>query len=170
MYHKDKRFRRVARRNEIKRKKNILKHHWYNDSYLNRDKYIEGKLATGKVHCSCHDCTPKTHNYKHYYGTKKDYTKYSDAKALENYNSQLDEMNETLYQEYYLADIIEDISAIVGLDTSWGIIKYIAHKHDESNNFYGVSAENLCEYDSRLRPYFIGLSGTRDLTKICIKG
>ena len=41
MYHKDRRFRRVARRNEIKRKKKILKHHWCNDNYLNSDKFIE---------------------------------------------------------------------------------------------------------------------------------
>ena len=79
-------------------------------------------------------------------------------------------MNRTSYQEYYLKDIIGDISTIVGFDTSWEIIKYIAHKHENSNNFYGVSAENLCKYDPRLRPYFIGLSGTRDLTKVCIKG
>ena len=87
MYHKCRRFRRITRRNKIKRKKKILKHYWYNDNYLNSDKFIEGKLAKGKVHCF-----PKTHNYKHYYGTKKDYTKHSDAKALEYYNSQLDDM------------------------------------------------------------------------------
>ena len=78
-------------------------------------------------------------------------------------------MNEVSYQEYNLRDIIEDIAEIVGFDTSWEIIKYIAHKHEKSDNFYGVSAENLCEYDSRLRPYFIGLSGIKDLTKVCIK-
>ena len=99
-----------------------------------------------------------------------DYTKYSDAKALESYNTQLDEMNRTSYQEYYLKDIIEDISTIVRFDTSWELIKYIAHKYEKSDTFYGVSAENLCEYDSRLRPYFIGLSGIRELTKIRIKG
>ena len=92
MYHKCRRFRRITRRNKIKRKKKILKHYWYNDNYLNSDKFIEEKLAKGKVYCSCPNCSPKTHNYKHYYGTKKDYIKHSDTKALEHYNSQLDDM------------------------------------------------------------------------------
>lgn len=170
MYHKDKRFRRAARRNEIKRKKKILKHHWCNDDYLNSDKFIEGKLAKGKVHCSCPDCSPKTHNYKYYYGTKKDYTKYSDAKALEKYNAQLEDAIDEEYnlKVYDLNDIIKDISLITGLNTCLRIVKDIGQRYSD-RDFYGISAETLCGYDSRLRPYFIGLSGMKDLTKVCIK-